>query len=158
MYYFEAFSGCFDASNSILIPLVLTHIYIDTKPGSVNTFSVKQERVHTENWMWEPDRLWLVWPSLPSPRVWWAVVKITVMQQYLTAWTQALVFTQEAQVWVRPQNLCQLGFSHSQTCCTTYFFPPICYILYISEWATITWVFLFYAIFLLYSLGKCGKY
>lgn len=59
-------------------------------------------------------------------------VKISVMQQYLTAWTQALVFTQEAQVWVSHRILCQLGFSHSQTCCTTYWFLPVC----LSEWVT----------------------
>lgn len=39
-----------------------------------------------------------------------AAVKINVMQQYLTAWTQASDFTQEARVWVRHSNLCQLSF------------------------------------------------
>lgn len=39
-----------------------------------------------------------------------AAVKINVMQQYLTAWTQASAFTQEARVWVRHSNLCQLSF------------------------------------------------
>lgn len=79
-----------------------------------------------KTWTCEPDRLWLVWPSFHSPRVWCAVVKISVMQQYLTAWTQASVFTQEAQVWVRHPNLCQVGCSHSQTHRTTNWFLPVC--------------------------------
>lgn len=40
----------------------------------------------------DPDRLRLVWPSFPSPSVWCAIVKISVMQQYLAAWTQFFSF------------------------------------------------------------------
>lgn len=58
-------------------------------------------------------------------------VTISVMQQYLTAWTQALDFTQEAEVWVSHWILCQLGCSSSQTCCTINNSPPID----LCEWA-----------------------
>lgn len=46
-----------------------------------------------QTWVWEckdPDKLWLVWPF--SFQILGCGVKISVMQQYLTAWTQASLF------------------------------------------------------------------
>lgn len=93
-------------------------------------FLLNGSMFRTKTWMWErrdPDGLWLVWSSLSSPRVWCQDKCYATIPHCMYS-----VFTQEAQVWVSHQNLCQLGFSHSQTCCTTNCFPPIC----LSEWAT----------------------
>lgn len=124
---FKLFQGVFDVGNSIVEPKnCCWHCKIYSLCYMLMYF-LSNRSMFLQTWVWEckdPDKLWLVWP-FPF-LILGCGVKISVMQQYLTAWTQAsLFFIQEAQVWLSYKHFCQLGFSHSRACYTTNWFPPI---------------------------------